>query len=73
MPNSITPKTETHSSTAQQPSSLHKRWDWAYRKIRSLDCGMHKAAWHATRFALFGKSGRFMSSRGWTKLKASSD
>lgn len=62
-----TPKTATHSA------SPLKRWKWAYHKIRGLDCSMPKAAWRATRFALFGNSGRFFSSRGWTKLKVSSD
>lgn len=66
-------QTETHSSSSQQPASLLKRWKWAYRKIRSLGCGTLMAAWRATRFAILGNSGRFYSSRGWTKLKASND
>ncbi len=68
-----TKKTETQSPSTQHSSSLLKRWKWAYRKIRSLGCRSASSAWHATRFALFGSSGRFFSSRGWTKLKVSSD
>ncbi|MBV2132743.1 hypothetical protein KRX52_08000 [Pseudomonas sp. MAP12] len=73
MQSAKTSQTETHSSSSQQSPSLLKRWKWAYRKIHSMDCSMIKAAWRATRFALFGNSGRFLSSRGWTKLKVSSD
>lgn len=56
-----------------QPSTLARKWRWAYRKVRTMDCGRSTAIWRATRFALTGDTGRFISSRGWSKLKESSD
>lgn len=64
---------KTAPSNNGQPFTLVKKWRWAYRKIRAMDCGRLTAIWRATLFALTGNSGRFFSSRGWSKLKASSD
>lgn len=66
--------TETAAPNRNRTSSAFlKHWLWAYRKIRSLQCGQATAIWRATRLALSGSSGRFFSSRGWTKLRLTDD
>ncbi|MCC6075838.1 hypothetical protein ACFPTX_07925 [Pseudomonas sp. GCM10022188] len=62
---------DPHTPASAQRSA--RRWSWAYHKIRSLECGPLTAAWRATRFALFGSTGRFLSRHGWTKLRRSDD
>ena len=66
---SVVPVPHTRAST---PRST-RRWSWAYHKIRSLECGRLTAVWRATRFALFGSTGRFFSRHGWTKLRRSDE
>ncbi|MDF3934299.1 hypothetical protein [Pseudomonas citronellolis] len=44
------------------------RWLWAYRKLKSLECTCSTAAYRATRFALFGSTGRCCCNRGLLKV-----
>lgn len=74
MSNSLSPSNAASIPNRHRHSSSPlRRWKWAYRKIRSMNCGRLTASWHATRFAIFGETGRFFSSQGWSKLKLSSD
>jgi|GEM_PF-727046 len=43
---------------------LSRQWLWAYRKARSIRLTSVEAAYRATRFALFGNSGRMTTDLG---------
>lgn len=69
MPRQVSPSPDA----SRQGTSLTRHWRWAYRKARQFGCSKPAAAWRATRFALFGDSGRFLSHRGWTCLRRSDE
>ncbi|AMO75697.1 hypothetical protein PcP3B5_22550 [Pseudomonas citronellolis] len=58
----------THPVHPPSRRSVVRRWRWAYRKIKRLECSYATACYRATRYALLGCTGYFFCNRGLLKV-----